>query len=117
MFREVKIGEKTVPMLAMASVDYYYKNVFGEDPIKRQVNDPGPDDMIDFIVKMGFIMAQFAERKSRKEMSKVNEEMFYEWLDQFDREDLYEMDKLTEIQDVYDGNTRTTSESKNAEDR
>lgn len=117
MFKEVKIGEKTVPMLAMASVDYYYKNVFGEDPIKRQLNDPTPGDMIDFVVKMGFIMAQYAEHKSRKEMLKVNEEMFYEWLDQFEREDLFDMDKLTEIQDVYDGNTRTTSESKNAEDQ
>lgn len=117
MYKEVKIGEKTVPMLAMASVDYYYKNIFGEDPIKKQLNDPSSEDMIDLIAKMGFVMAQFAERKCRKEMAKVNEEMFYEWLDEFKREDLFDTEKLAEIQDVYEGNTSTTSESKNAEDQ
>ena len=34
MFKVVKIGDKEVPMMAMASTDIYYKRVFGEDPLK-----------------------------------------------------------------------------------
>ena len=117
MYREITIGDKTVPMLSMASVDLYYKNVFGEDPIKLQTKEMDAGDMINFTIRMGFIMAEFAKRKERKEMMKLNEEAFYDWMDQFSREDLCDIDKLTEIHDVYEGNTVSTSESKKEEDQ
>ena len=117
MYKEVKIGDKTVPMLSMASVDLYYRNTFGEDPIKLQTSERDSGDMINFVVRMGFIMAEFAVRKSRKEMLKLNEEAFYDWMDQFPREDLYDMDKLIEIHDVYEGNMTSTSTSKKEEDQ
>ncbi len=117
MYREITIGDKTVPMLSMASVDLYYKNVFGEDPIKLQTKEMDAGDMINFTIRMGFIMAEFAKRKERKEMMKLNEEAFYDWMDQFSREDLCDIDKLTEIHDVYEGNTASTSESKKEEDQ
>ena len=50
-------------------------------------------------------------------MMKLNEEAFYDWMDQFAREDLCDIDKLTEIHDVYEGNTVSTSESKKEEDQ
>ena len=117
MYKEVKIGDKTVPMLSMASVDLYYKNIFAEDPIKLQTSEIDSGDMINFTVRMGFVMAEFAKRKERKEMLKLNEEAFYDWMDQFPREDLYDMDKLVEIHDVYEGNITSTSESKKEEDQ
>ena len=73
MYKEVTIGDKTIPMLSMASVDLYYKNVFGEDPIKLQTQEMDPGDMVNFTIRMGFIMAEFAKRKERKEMMKLNE--------------------------------------------
>lgn len=116
MYKEVKIGDKTVPMMSMASVDLYYRNTFGEDPIKLQTKDEHDGgDMINFVVRMGFIMAEFARLKQRKEMLKLNEDNFYDWMDQFPREDLYDMDKLVEIQDVYEGNKAEKSESKKKE--
>lgn len=117
MYKEVKIGDKTVPMLSMASVDLYYKNIFGEDPIKIQTTEPDAGAMINFIVRIGFVMAEFAARKQRKEMMKLNEEAFYDWMDQFQREDLFDMDKLSEIQDVYEGTRASSSESKKEEDQ
>ena len=39
MYKVVTIGEKEVPMLSMASTDLYYKNAFGEDPLKIQTSD------------------------------------------------------------------------------
>ena len=52
MYREVTIGDKNVPMLSMASVDLYYKNVFGEDPIKLQTQEMDPGDMVSFTIRM-----------------------------------------------------------------
>ena len=117
MYKEVTIGDKTIPMLSMASVDLYYKNVFGEDPIKLQTQEMDPGDMVNFTIRMGFIMAEFAKRKERKEMMKLNEEAFYDWMDEFPREELYDMEKLMEIQGVYEGNLVSTSESKKEEDQ
>ena len=111
MFNIVKIGTQEVPRLSMASVDYYYKNIFHEDPIKLQVaegNDAG--DMITFIQKMGFVMAKFAELKDRKEMSKLNYDSFLEWADKFDRGDLF--GALEDIQATYEGQTIASSTAK-----
>ena len=52
MYKEVTIGDKTIPMLSMASVDLYYKNVFGEDPIKLQTQEMDPGDMVNFTIRI-----------------------------------------------------------------
>ena len=111
MYQTVKIGEKEIPMLAMASVDVYYKHCFGEDPLAIQTKeDAGVVDAIDLVQKMGFIMAKFAETKDRKEMLKLNEEAYLDWLDQFERNDL--INALPDIRAVYDGEKVTSSEEK-----
>ena len=111
MFNNVKIGEKTVPMLSMASVDIYYKNIFHEDPIALQTADNlEVGTMINFVSRMGFVMAKFAELKDRKEMAKLNEEAFIDWMDQFERADL--TDALQDIQATYEGQNITGSTAK-----
>ena len=58
MYRVVKIGETDVPMLALASVDVYYKRMFKEDPLSIMTSknaDEGEKTRIAF--GMGFIMA------------------------------------------------------------
>jgi len=118
MYKVVKIGEKEVPMLSMASTDIYYKNTFSEDPLKLQTKDDyDAADMYHLFVRMGFIMAKQAESKSRKEMMKLSEDAFLDWIDGFQREDLYEFDTIIEIKDVYEGNRTTTSEPKKEEDQ
>ena len=118
MYKVIKIGDKDIPMMAMASTDSYFKNTFGEDLMKKMTTpDLEVSEMIDVVMKIGFIMAKFAELKQRKEMLKLNEEAFFEWLDQFEREDLFNDKTLVDIQDVYQGNKKTSSEIKNQEDQ
>lgn len=115
MFNTVKIGVKDVPMLAMASVDVYYKHCFGSDPLAVQAQDnPQISDVIALFQRLGFIMAKFAETKSRKEMLKLNEESFIDWIEQFDRTDL--MEALPDIRAVYDGEKVTASQEKKQAD-
>ncbi len=109
MFKNVRIGEKDVPMLSMASVDLYYKNVFEEDPLVFQ-QKMGPGEAIGFVQRMGFIMAKYAEVKERKEMLKLSVEAYYDWMEQFERSDL--LLALEEIKNVYDGQSASSAEAK-----
>ena len=112
MYGVVKIGDKEVPMLAMASVDVYYKRIFGEDPLKMQIKE-GFDgaDAVELFQRMGFVMAKFAEPKVRKEMLKLTEDNYLDWLDGFERSAL--IDAVGDIRKVYDGEKVTTAEPKN----
>ena len=115
MFNVIKIGEKDVPMLAMASVDLYYKQIFREDPVKVQTRkDFDEGDLINFVGRMGFVMAKFAELKSRKEMLKLNEDAYLEWLEQFERNDY--LNALADIRATYEGQTVTASNAKKKDD-
>ena len=111
MYNNIKIGDKDVPMLSMASVDIYYRNIFHEDPVKLQTNEKTDQgDLVNFFLRMGFVMAKFAETKDRKEMNKLNEDAFLDWLDQFERGAYY--DALGDIRLTYEGQAVTESDSK-----
>jgi len=114
MYNVVKIGDKEVPMLSMASVDLFYKNIFGEDPLKVQTEATSPDEAIGFYYRMGFVMAKYAESRDRKEMAKLNEDSYIEWLEQFDRLDL--MSALDSVEATYDGQHVTYSDAKKNND-
>ena len=59
MYKVVKIGDKEVPMLAMASSGIYYKRLFGEDPLKVvTAQNDGDSTTLRFL--MGFILAKQA---------------------------------------------------------
>lgn len=113
MYNEIKIGEKVVPMLSMASTDLYYRNIFHEDSIKLQTSSQDEGDIINFVMKMGFVMAKFAELKDRKEMNKLNEDAFLDWLDQFERTDY--LNALVDIRLTYEGQSVTHSDTKKKE--
>lgn len=111
MFNIVHIGNNDIPMLSMASVDVYYRNIFHEDPIKLQTaDDIETGAMIEFVMRMGFVMAKFAELKERKEMFKLNEDSYVEWLDGFERNDY--LSALEDIQHTYEGQSLTGSQAK-----
>lgn len=112
MYDKILIGEKEVPMLAMASVDIYYKQIFNEDPLKIQMTptDGPAAELLELYSKMGFVMAKFAELKSRKEMLKLNFESYIEWLEQFERADYLAV--LGDIRMIYEGERRPSSQEK-----
>jgi len=113
MYAEIKIGDKVVPMLAMASIDVYYKEIFREDPVKLQLAGD-ESGLVEFVQRMGFVMAKFAELKNRAEMKKLNEDAFLDWLDQFERTDY--LAALPDIRMTYEGQKIPTSTEKKRTD-
>lgn len=113
MFKTVRIGEQDVPMLSMASVDLYYNAIFHEDPLVFQTK-MGTGEAVGFIMRMGFVMAKYAEVKERKEMLKLTVESYYDWMDGFERGDL--INALEEIKGVYDGQLASSAEAKKKDD-
>lgn len=112
MYNVVKIGAAEVPMLSMASVDLYYRQIFHEDPIALQAGDTPITDgeAINLYSRMGFVMAQFAALKSRKEMLKLSEDAYYDWMDTFERGDYLEA--LSDIRATYEGQSLAASSAK-----
>lgn len=112
MYKVVKVGEKEVPMLAMASANIYYKRVFGEDPIVLQADkDMSSGENINFCLRMGYILATCAKAKGdRAKLAEMSEDGFLDWLDQFDTAALVEASP--EIATVYNGQGRSASVSK-----
>ena len=114
-YKLVKIGGKEVPMMAMASINIYYKRIFGRDPIKVQATkDYDLGDQINLYLEMGFAMAKFYELKAdRKEMAKLNEDAYMDWLEQFEMMDM--MTSFTDILDLWniENLTHATAKKKN----
>lgn len=113
MYAVIKIGEKDVPMLAMASADIYYEQIFGDDILKI-MTDPvlyDNSDRIKAIQKMGFVMAKCAELRDPKAMRELNEDSYIEWLEQFSRGDM--LAAYEAIQELYIRQTTPTSTAKN----
>lgn len=114
MYNVVKIGEKEIPMLCMASVDTSYWHIFHEDPIKLQSTGAADDgDIINFVMKMGFVMAKFAELKDGKKLRALTEDDFLDWLDQFERTDY--LNALVDVRLTYEGQSVTIADAKKKE--
>ena len=117
MFANVKIGDRNVPMLAMASSNIYYKRIFGVDPIRLQTDkDLTVGDNLEFAMQMGYVLAMAAEAQGdRKKMLSLNEETYLEWLDQFDNDDYLNPDVLGNVVAVYNGEGPDSVEKKEAD--
>lgn len=100
MLGTVKIGNKDVEMLGNAATPYRYQQIFHEDFLKR-VTGKEEADPTDFFTKIGFVMAMQA---AKKDMSKVNLEGFYKWLEGFEPADVFAA--ASDIADVYNGTAK-----------
>lgn len=109
MYREIKIGEKTIPLLANGATPMRYRMVFGRD-ILSEFQRAGEDGgiMISSLSELAYIMAMAADKSV--DMSKLNVNSYINWLEQFEPLDLTNASE--EIVDTYMGNTKTTSEVK-----
>ena len=111
MYNIIKIGETEVPMLALACVDLCYERIFHADPIKIQAaKDYGPAEGIELFQKMGFVMAEYAQRKSINAMAELTEDDYAEWLCQFDR-GAY-MTAIADVRATYEGQKVTYADPK-----
>lgn len=112
MFNIVKIGEKEVPMLAMASAAIYYKRVFGRDAIVVQADAKTDGELIAFYGEMGYIMAMMAKYSSddRAKLLEINFDSYIEWLDNFSSSDYNEA--IVSIAQIYEGQNKVSSKEK-----
>lgn len=108
MYREIKIGEHTVPMSANGATPIRYKMVFGKDLISEfQSIENNYALAMDTISELAFIMAQTG---AKADMDKLNINIYVAWLEQFEPFDITNASE--DIIDLYMSNTQTTSEVK-----
>lgn len=109
MYREIKIGDKTISMRANGATPIRYRMIFGRDILgefQKAENDGAL--VASSISELAFIMAMTADEKVN--MNNLNMDAYVKWLEQFEPLDLTMA--AEDIVDVYMGNTKTTSEVK-----
>jgi len=106
MYREIRIGSKTVPMLANAASSWRYSQCFHEDFLKATQNSD-ETEATNIFERLGYVMARQAEKG---DLSKLSEEDFYVWLEQFDASDY--TDALADIADLYTATEKATADPK-----
>lgn len=112
MYREIKVGEKSIPMLANGATPIRFRMVFGKD-IMTEFSKVKEDTGVatTSIAELAFIMAKAAEAQAEKKpMSTLNIDSFIDWMEQFEPMDL--VLAADEIVDLYLGNEATMSEAK-----
>lgn len=108
MYREIKIGQHTIPMSANGATPIRYKMVFGKDLMREFQNVENNYSLaIDTISELAFIMAQAG---NKADMDKLNQKAYVAWLEQFETFDI--TNSADAIVDLYLGNAETSSEVK-----
>lgn len=108
MYREIMIGDHTIPMSANGATPIRYRMVFGKDLISEfQQVENNYSIAMDTISELAFIMAQAG---SKADMDKLNKTSYVAWLEQFEPFDI--TNAAEEIVNLYMGNTETSSEVK-----
>lgn len=107
MFKEVKIGEQTIPMLANGATPIRYRQLFHKDVITKMNSGANADDAVEIASELAYIMAQAAEKA---DMSELNMDKYYEWLEKFEPFDITQA--AEQIISVYVGQNAVTSTAK-----
>lgn len=106
MYGKITIGGKEVELVANAATPYRYQQIFHEDYLKK-VTGKEEADPNDFFTKIGFVMAMQA---AKKDLSKVNVETFYKWLEEFEPSEVFAA--AGDIADVFNGEAAGTVDPK-----
>ncbi len=108
MYKKIAIGDKELLFCACASINVCYMNIFHEDFIKAVSSDEGL--ATSSMMKMAFVMAEFGRLNDRKQVNRLTEDNYCDWLDQFTTGEL--VAALPEIQSFYMASNGTTVDSK-----
>ena len=108
MYKEIQIGERTIGLKATASTTYRFKQVFKRDILKVMMDTSGAQQAEeDDVMRLAYIMAMSARGE---DMSKLNEDSYIGWMDQFDPMDLFIAQE--DILEVFQGNRKTEETQK-----
>lgn len=107
MFKEIKIGDKNVSLLANGATPIRYRQLFHKDIITQMNSGTNADDAVEMASELAFIMAMSADKA---DMATLNMDAYYEWLEQFETFDIVQASE--DIFAVYVGQEKTTSTAK-----
>ena len=105
MFKTLNIDGREVEFSANAATPFRYRQVFHKDLLSILGNEEkAQNEGVEAVTELAFIMAKQAEKA---DMGKVNEEMFFEWLEGFGS--MAFVNNAEDILNIYMESTETTS--------
>lgn len=111
MFKDIQVGEKTVPMLSNAATPLYFRQVFSKDLLvflqTMQTKKGIVDGFSEVVAELAFVMMAQAEKKK---INELNFDKFIEWLGGFEPLDFEQASG--EILGLYTSGGKTLSKPK-----
>jgi hypothetical protein len=105
MFKTLNIDGKEVEFSANAATPFRYRQVFHKDLLSILGNEEkAQNEGVEAVTELAFIMAKQAEKA---DMGKLNEEVFFEWLEGFGS--MAFVNNAEDILNIYMESTETTS--------
>lgn len=112
MLKEIKLGDKVVPMVVNAATPIRFRNLFGKD-LLTTIFEGSREGGVDLTVaseiapELAFIMAKAADKS---DMNALSVDMYLKWLEDFGPLDF--VNATEEIFNFYYGDQVTTADSK-----
>ena len=105
MFKTLNIDGREVEFSANAATPFRYRQIFHKDLLSILGNEEkAQNEGVEAVTELAFIMAKQAEKA---DMGKLNEEMFFEWLEGFGS--MAFVNNAEDILNIYMESTETTS--------
>jgi hypothetical protein len=105
MFKTLNIDGKEVEFSANAATPFRYRQIFHKDLLSILGNEEkAQNEGVEAVTELAFIMAKQAEKA---DMGKLNEEVFFEWLEGFGS--MAFVNNAEDILNIYMESTETTS--------
>ena len=105
MFRTLNIDGRDIDFAANAATPFRYRQIFHKDLLSILGNEEkAQNEGVEAVTELAFVMAKQAEKA---DMGKLNEDLFYEWLEGFGS--MAFVNGAEDILNVYMESTETTS--------
>ena len=114
MYKEIKVGDKLVPMLANAATPIRFRQVFGKNLLKYFIGQESNEEIAAMTGELAYIMAKAGEGA---DMNKISIDDYITWLEQFDAMAFVDVDTVTEIMAIYQSNMDGGSRAKKDQGR
>lgn len=114
MYKEIKVGEKLVPMLANAATPIRFRQVFGKNLLKYFIGEESNEEVAAMTGELAYIMAKAGEGA---DMNRLSIDDYISWLEGFDATDFVDPATVSEIIKLYQGNMDMGSRAKKNQGR
>ena len=121
MKKDISVGGKALPCVANAFTPILYRQIFHKDFMTEmtsfsKLKGKKPSDYTDedtatalertqSFSRLAFVMKEQATDKTIKELVKLNELDYYEWLSQYEPSDFNDVSTITDVLTLWRGNS------------